>query len=158
MSRPIGASVLLATALLSGCASTSDLPEPASATAAVDDFWRAIETRDIDLLAELVDRNEDLVALGTDAAERWLGSASFLAAEEQMMQAFDVARLTRRADTLQVHASGDVAWFSTVFDIEITVEGEGARLEGLRTTGVLARRDGRWVLVQIHTSIPVNGQ
>jgi ketosteroid isomerase-like protein len=96
--------------------------------------------------------------LGTDSGERWVGSASFLAAEESMMQAFDAERPTRREETLQVHPSGDVAWFSTVFDLETSVGGELGTFEGLRTTGLIAKRDGRWLLLQCHTCVPVAGQ
>ena len=74
------------------------------------------------------------------------------------MQAFDVESLDRREETFQLHSRGGVAWFSTVFDIEISVGGERAILEGLRTTGVLEKRNDDWVIVQAHTSVPVASQ
>jgi len=53
---------------------------------------------------------------------------------------------------------GGVAWFSTVLDMGVSVGSEVASLRGLRTTGVLEKRDGNWVIVQLHTSVPVAGQ
>jgi len=144
---------------LTACTGDVDLQaETAGARAIVDDFWRAIQTQDTDLLAQVVADDDEMIAFGTDAAERWVGSKSYVEAEEQMMQVFDVERLARRDETLRIHGAGGVAWFSTVFDIGITVDGESMGFEGLRTTGVIEKRDDRWVIVQMHTSVPVAGQ
>jgi ketosteroid isomerase-like protein len=154
-----GAVLIFAGLLLTACTIDTDTEtEVQSAKTAVDDFWRAIGTQDLDLLSRVVAQDEELIVFGTDAAERWVGSTAFLSAEEQIMQAFDVLSLDRREETLQVHSRGGVAWFSTVFDIAITVDGEVAGLKGLRTTGVVEKRNDDWVIVQLHTSVPVAGQ
>ena len=153
------ASLVVAGLLLAACTIESD--SEAEATAAkivVDDFWKAISTQDVDLLSRIVAHDEKLVIFGTDAAERWIGSSAFLSAEEEMMQLFDVVSLNRLEETFQIHPRGGVAWFSTVFDLEIDVGGEVASFSGLRTTGVLEKRNGAWVIVQAHTSVPVAGQ
>ena len=55
--------------------------------------------------------------------------------------------------------AGTVAWFSEVLDVKVVVAtGEAVELEGTRFTGVLEKRNGNWVLVQIHASVPVAGQ
>ena len=48
--------------------------------------------------------------------------------------------------------SGDVAWFYCVLDDINTYKGQPASWENTRRTGVLERRDGRWVIVQQHFS------
>jgi len=150
---------MIAGLLLAACTRETDTQTASEgAKAAVDDFWRAISTQDLDLLSRVIARDEEMVIFGTDAAERWVGSSAFLSAEAQLMQAFDVESLNRQADTLHVDSRGDVAWFSTVFDLNINVDGETALLTGLRTTGVLEKRSGHWVIVQAHTSTPVAGQ
>ena len=142
-----------------GCASTVDrTAEAGAARSAVDDFWQAIGTQDLGLLSSVVAEDDEIVMFGTDAAERWVGSNTYLVAERQMMQVFDVRNLVRRDETVRINKAADVAWFSTVFDIEIDIDGEVARYEGLRTTGVMEKRGGRWVIVQSHTSVPVVGQ
>lgn len=152
---------LMPVALLALAACTNDVDlqaETNAAKAVVDDFWRAIETQDTGLLTQVVADDDEMLAFGTDAAERWLGSDSYISAEAEMMQVFDVESLTRRDETLRIHRAGGVAWFSTVFDIAITVDSERADFEGLRTTGVIEKRGNRWVIVQMHTSVPVAGQ
>jgi ketosteroid isomerase-like protein len=47
---------------------------------------------------------------------------------------------------------GEVAWFYCVLDDINTYKGEPASWENTRWTGVLEKRDGRWVVVQQHFS------
>ena len=47
---------------------------------------------------------------------------------------------------------GDVAWFYCVLDDINTYKGEPACWENTRWTGVVEKRDGRWVVVQQHFS------
>jgi len=144
---------------LAACSSEINIDaEAKTAQTVVDDFWQAISSQDVALLSRVVANDDELIVFGTDAAERWVGSSAFLSAEEQMMQVFDVENLHRRENTFQIHSGGNIAWFSTVFDLEISVEGVQASLNGLRTTGVLEKRDDDWVIVQLHTSLPVAGQ
>jgi len=155
----LGTSLVVAGLVFAACAVETDAQAEAErARAVVEDFWRAISAQDLDLLSRVVARDEELVVFGTDATERWIGSSAFLSAEEQMMQAFDVESLDRREETFQMHPHGGVAWFSTVFDIKISVDGDSASLRGLRTTGVLEKRNDDWVIVQAHTSAPITGQ
>ncbi len=60
---------------------------------------------------------------------------------------------------LEVHISrsGDVAWYFADLDDVVSWEGKASNFsEGLRWTGVLEKRDGRWVIVQMHASLPVD--
>ena len=150
---------MLVSVFLVACSHSVDIDAAeAGARGTLDDFWRAISTQDHGLLTRVVANDNSMIAFGTDAAERWIGSATYLEAEKQMMQVFDVTKLNRVEETLRVNSGGDVAWFSTVFDLEIDVGGELSNFKGLRTTGVLEKRNGNWKLVQSHTSVPVSGQ
>ena len=48
--------------------------------------------------------------------------------------------------------SGDVAWFYCVLDDINTYKGQPAAWENTRWTGVVEKRDGRWVIVSQHFS------
>ena len=48
--------------------------------------------------------------------------------------------------------SGDVAWFFCILDDINTWKGKPANWENTRWTGVLEKRDNRWVIVQQHFS------
>jgi ketosteroid isomerase-like protein len=47
---------------------------------------------------------------------------------------------------------GEVAWFFCILDDINTYKGEPASWENTRWTGVVEKRDGRWVVVQQHFS------
>lgn len=53
-------------------------------------------------------------------------------------------------------AAGDVAWYSCFLDDCGTYRGTEFCLEDVFQTGVLERRDGRWVHVLMHGSYPVD--
>ncbi|MBN1388904.1 MAG: nuclear transport factor 2 family protein [Bacteroidales bacterium] len=52
--------------------------------------------------------------------------------------------------------SGKVAWYSCYLDDCGEINGEEYCLENVFQTGVLEKRDGRWVHVQMHGSYPVD--
>ena len=49
---------------------------------------------------------------------------------------------------------GNVAWFSAVVDDEGEFDGEPWGAKDIRWTGVLEKRNGKWVIVQQHMSEP----
>jgi ketosteroid isomerase-like protein len=54
--------------------------------------------------------------------------------------------------TINLSKSGDVAWFFCILDDINEYKGEPANWENARWTGVLEKREGRWVIVQQHFS------
>lgn len=48
--------------------------------------------------------------------------------------------------------SGDVAWFYCILDDINEWKGQPANWENTRWTGVLEKRDGNWIIVQMHFS------
>jgi hypothetical protein len=48
--------------------------------------------------------------------------------------------------------SGDVAWYSAILDDCMEWEGKPFCLKDTRWTGVLEKRDGKWLIVQMHFS------
>jgi len=49
---------------------------------------------------------------------------------------------------------GDAAWFYCILDDINTYKGEPVSWENARWTGVVEKRDGKWVVVQQHFSFP----
>jgi len=54
--------------------------------------------------------------------------------------------------TINLSKSGDVAWWYCILDDINTWDGQPASWENTRWTGVLEKRDSRWVIVQQHFS------
>lgn len=65
---------------------------------------------------------------------------------------FKAVRYEIRDLKIKVSKSGDVAWFFCVLDDINEWKGQPANWENTRWTGVLEKRDGRWVTVQQHFS------
>jgi ketosteroid isomerase-like protein len=53
---------------------------------------------------------------------------------------------------INMSRSGDVAWYHARLDDFNEWKGQPANWEDVRWTGVLEKRDGRWVIVQMHFS------
>ena len=52
--------------------------------------------------------------------------------------------------------SGDLAWYSSFLDDCSSYKGKESCMENVFVTGVLEKRDGRWVHVLMHGSYPVD--
>jgi ketosteroid isomerase-like protein len=59
--------------------------------------------------------------------------------------------------TINVSQSGDVAWFYCILDDMNEWDGQPANWENARWTGVLEKRNDKWVIVQQHFSFASDG-
>lgn len=66
---------------------------------------------------------------------------------------FKAVRTEVRDLRIQLSRSGDVAWYNAILDDVIEWEGKRGGGEDIRWTGVLEKRDGKWVIVQMHASL-----
>lgn len=121
------------------------LPGAAGEVARVlDDFHDAAANADAGRYFAILP--DDAVFLGTDGTERWTG-ASFrreLGRWFERPSAWTYVAIRR---DVTVEPGGDVAWFDETLDND----GYGE----CRGSGVLVRRDGRWVLRQYHLAVAV---
>lgn len=112
------------------------------------------ENKDFDLLFSVVAHDSsylsvhptDRVVRGFDEFER--NSEVFRNPE------FTYVGHDLRDVVINVSRSGDVAWFFCVLDDINDLGGQPANWEDARWTGVLEKREGRWVVVQQHFSFP----
>jgi uncharacterized protein (TIGR02246 family) len=132
--------------------------EIAAIKSVLDQFSQVYETENLELFSRIMAHDEDMVNFGTDVAERWVGWEQFKKAVQREFDTFESPRVSVRDQVIKISRFGNVAWFSGIGDFEIVVKGEPISLKGIRTTGVLEKRDGNWVIVQFHRSIPVAGQ
>ncbi|MDH4219969.1 MAG: nuclear transport factor 2 family protein [Candidatus Aminicenantes bacterium] len=132
--------------------------EKAAVKAWIDDFVKCWETEDMELFSKIVAHDDDMVVFGTDAAEHFIGWEPM---KESMQKQFDSSeniQVTTRELSIKVHKSGEVAWISFLMDLKGEAMGEPFNIEGMRFTGVMEKRNGNWVIVQVHASVPVAGQ
>ena len=69
-----------------------------------------------------------------------------------MRDDFKAVRYAVRELSINLSRSGDVAWYHARLDDYNEWQGQPANWEDVRWTGVLEKRDGRWVIVQMHFS------
>ncbi|MBU8933248.1 MAG: nuclear transport factor 2 family protein [candidate division Zixibacteria bacterium] len=76
---------------------------------------------------------------------------SFFMAEEFKAVSYEIKDLH-----VNLSRSGDVAWYHARLDDYNEWQGQTANWEDVRWTGVLEKRNARWVIVQMHFSSPTD--
>lgn len=142
---------------MGGCAQDQgDLgAEQAKVNIVVNQFNHVWETKDMATFSEIMAHDADMVVYGSDAPEHWTGWEPLKEAVSQMMPALENVKISVKSLTIKVHPTGQVAWFSEIWDWDFLMDGKSIHSPGQRLTGVLEKRNGEWVIVQIHNSVPV---
>ena len=152
-----GVLILFAVAILaiSGCAEKVDIEaEKARVQSVLEQWVQADETEDMEMVSKIFAHDTDMVTFGTNAAERWVGWEALKEAYQKLLESIEDIDISARDQVIKVHDSGKVAWFSLIEDLNFVAQGESVNME-MRVTGVLEKRDGNWVIVQAHFSVPV---
>jgi ketosteroid isomerase-like protein len=120
----------------------------------VTDSIRWALTKDRALLEGAMAHDEDLLVLWTDSGSLTRGWTEFSKQFDIWMDPRFKATVTEIKD-LRVHLSrsGDVAWYSATLDDLGEWDGRPVGDRDIRWTGVLEKRGGRWVVVQMHGSV-----
>lgn len=140
-------------------AKSADLKAAKAAVNSVLDQWIQVAvTEDLGLFSKIMAHDPDMVSFGTDAAERWVGYQSLENAMKKQFASTEESKGRSRERVITVHKSGEAAWWSELLDWQGKAQGQPFALEGARLTGVLEKRNGNWVIVQLHASVPVPGQ
>ena len=66
----------------------------------------------------------------------------------------DMKKMDIRNQVINVDPHDNVAWYSEVCDMDLSYAGHPMQINNQRYTGVLQKRNGKWVIVQFHHSIP----
>jgi uncharacterized protein (TIGR02246 family) len=103
-------------------------------------------------------KDADAVTFGTDAAEYWIGHDALKAAVEKQCKATESQKTTVRDLRVKMLAGGKAAVVTYLMDAEGKSSGESFALKGMRVTAVLEKRQGKWMVVSTHGSVPVSGQ
>ena len=142
---------------LSGCTKQS---VPALDTAAerreiarvIDSCIGWFKTKDFDLYFSSVAQDSNFIAVhpGNNVVR---GFAQVIENSEIFKRTeFQYVRHEIRDQKITLSRNGDTAWFFCMLNDINTWDGRPANWENTRWTGVLEKRDGRWVIVQQHFS------
>lgn len=135
---------------------TSDLnTEKTNVKRVIDQFVQFWETHDMDLLSKIMTHDSDMVNFGSDASEHFVGWKAFKDSVEKMLPSFQDTKITVKNQVIKIGSSGNIAWFSEVWDWDLKFDGNPIQINGQRLTGVLEKQNGNWAFVQFHNSVPV---
>jgi uncharacterized protein (TIGR02246 family) len=128
--------------------------EKMEASALLDKYLRAFQSRNLALASEVYAHDGDLIVYGSNPSDRrygWRQTEEYLRDYFASVESIEVVLKERN---IRVHASGDVAWFAQVLTWREVEKGKTYTMDGLRFTGVLEKRNGAWLIVQLHASGP----
>jgi hypothetical protein len=153
--------LLISTTILfaTGCAPKVEKPdlkkEKAEVTNVLEKYVIANENQNFSLIEEIWANDDNILLLGTDSDEIYLGWNQIKKAIQHQFNAFEDTYIVVSDQRIQLNATGNTAWFSEYLNYNFIYKGEAKSFEGIRFTGVLEKREGVWELVQGHLSIPV---
>jgi len=111
-------------------------------------------TKDRALQESTMAHDDDLVIFWTNSDTTIFGWKEYVKLFDIWMDPKFKATLTEIRDLrLNVSQSGDVAWFSATLDDLSEWDGKPQGARDIRWTGVLEKRRGKWVFVQMHGSV-----
>jgi ketosteroid isomerase-like protein len=155
-------------AMITGCQRKAAEPAPAVPAvdiaaekalimSVIDEYAKSNEAEDIEVISRIFAHDDDMVTFGTDAAEYWVGYEPFRQATIKQFEAVDSGKATFTDVRIKVHKSGEVAWLTGFVRFTGNSAAQPFNVTA-RLTYVLEKRDGRWIVVHTHASIPVAGQ
>lgn len=127
--------------------------EKAKVKLVVDEFYKIFETKDMNLLSSIVAHDSDMVNYGINANLIFVGWNALRDSLTKMLSVMDKTKMNIKNQVINVDPTGNVAWFSEMCDMDLEYAGHPMQINGQRYTGVLAKRNGNWVIVQFHHSV-----
>ncbi len=112
-------------------------------------------TKDTDLLYRINANDENFFIFNPDSNET-VGFKAFKEHAENVWlnDAFKATHFKVKKLRINLSASGDVAWYSCYLDDFYEWNGTPGAWENVRWSGVVEKRNGIWVHVQMHFSFP----
>ena len=138
--------------------SASESPEMQEVQDVLTRFGRMWEDEDMETFEEIIAHDPEMVVIGTDTSEYIVGYEPFKKARKQQFESFENIEFNVQERAVQLAETGTVAWFTEVYDVFLMAQDQPVSLDDIRVSGVMEKRDGAWVIVHLHTSVPVRGQ
>ena len=114
------------------------------------------KNKDIELLYKSISNDSSFLEVHPDGSVVQ-GFSEFIKGEKfWMSDDFQAVRYEIRDLKVNISRCGNVAWWFCVLDDVNTWKGEPASWENTRWTGVMEKRNNRWIIVQQHFSFADN--
>ncbi len=124
----------------------------------IESFFTAMDEQDLETISQITAHDAKMVNIGTDTDEYWVGWEVMKNDTIAMFKSMKSYNVSRREEIINISESGTVAWFSFIMDSEVETTDDHYTTENARFSGVMEKRNGQWVFVQSHLSIPQSQQ
>jgi ketosteroid isomerase-like protein len=150
----------LITLLFAGCSGAAQKEtvdfekEKAAIEFVLEKYVTANESQDMEIIKDIWCPSDRIVSFGTESGEKLIGIEAIRKAVQKQFNTFTDTYISKRDQIIEINETGNTAWFSEIINYNFILEGTPYSYEGLRYTGVLVKKDGKWKLVQTHMSVP----
>ncbi len=124
-------------------------------TTSLKDMFEAYSKRDLEGYLAFWASDSDVFALGSGADERSFGVTQIAQSVKRDWTQAEKAQAS--LGEVAVSAAGNIAWFVTDVTIEGVIGGQKLCMDW-RVTGVFEKREGKWLMMQMHLSRPESAQ
>ena len=124
----------------------------------LEQYELARESEDFTTVEQIWAPNADIVLFGTEGDEQLIGIKAIKKAMSKQFDEVENTLINISDQKIRINEAGNTAWFSEVLDYNFIYLGEDMAFEGIRFTGVMEKRDGKWKLVQGHISVPYEAE
>lgn len=157
--KGIISSCILMMFMFFSCTQTLNIEiEKTKVQSVLDQLEEAINTKDLELLSNLHSHDKNFIFIGLDTSEQFIGREELDKGNRAVLGKIEERQCTFRNQKICLSELGNVAWFSRIADIKLVKGGKQFNFEGIRSTGILEKRNGNWIFVQFHSSFPASRQ
>ncbi|MGD9346465.1 MAG: SgcJ/EcaC family oxidoreductase [Candidatus Aminicenantes bacterium] len=128
--------------------------EKANVQAVLNQYVEAWENLDIELFSKVFSHDDDIVIFSASPNKRYVGWEVFREDVQKSFHEMTSVEISFRDISIEVHASGNIAWLSCLEDWDFVYQGQPVSDEGARVTWILEKRNGQWVIIHAHWSMP----
>ncbi|GAB6055949.1 hypothetical protein JCM15415_12650 [Methanobacterium movens] len=118
-------------------------------------YAKFYQEKDLDSLLNLCAPDQDLIFIGAGEDEWVQGWDEIKKGFKRDLEQADEIKIDY--GSLNISASGPVAWSSSTMHMEVVVDDEKVILKG-RLSMILEKREDKWLIVHLHFSIPSSNQ
>jgi ketosteroid isomerase-like protein len=121
----------------------------------LEKYMEAYAEKNLDSLMDIVSQDENTIFVGTGHDEWANGPKEIKKGFQRDLSQADSIKI--EFHKLPISAEGKVAWTTTKMTMKVLTDGEELILDG-RLSAVFEKRNDKWVIVQLHYSLPVKEQ
>ena len=153
MNRFITVGLIVFMIITVGCTNYVDpVTEISAVKVVLDRFYIALQKEDMTALSALLAHDDDIVVFGLIEREGYVGWENVKGMYQRQMDIYEGIQTTLADQVIKISKDGTFSWVSSLNHAR-GQSGENTFDMNYRSTMILEKRDGKWLLVQQHFSL-----